>query len=52
MEPAKKNTGPAILTAALIKDIPLTQPLIFLSADHLIGKIKKFNSEIKKIKDF
>ena len=48
LEPAKKNTGPAILASALIKEIPDKQPLIFLSADHLIEKFNKFNSEIKK----
>ena len=52
LEPSKKNTGPAILSSALIKDIPDKQPLIFLSSDHLIEKVKKFNSEIKKNKKF
>ena len=48
LEPTKKNTGPAILSAALIADIPEKQPLIFLSADHLIENYKKFNIEIRK----
>ncbi len=48
LEPVKKNTGPAILSSALLKEIPIKQPLIFLSSDHLIEKIGKFNSEIKK----
>ncbi len=52
LEPTKKNTGPAILSSALIKDIPDKQPLIFLSADHLIEKANKFNTEIKKNKKF
>ena len=52
LEPAKKNTGPAILSSALIKDIPEKQPLIFLSADHLIEKVNKFNVEINKNKKF
>ena len=52
LEPTKKNTGPAILSAALIKDIPEKQPLIFFSADHLIDKFGKFNSEIKRNKKF
>ena len=52
LEPAKKNTGPAILSAALIKDIPDKQPMIFLTADHLIEKINKFNNEIKKNKKY
>ncbi len=52
LEPAKKNTAPAILSSALIKDIPEKQPLIFLSADHLIEKVNKFNVEINKNKKF
>ena len=50
VEPVKKNTGPAILVASLLKDIPEKQPLIFLSADHLIEKVSKFNKEIFKNK--
>ena len=38
LEPAKRNTAPAILSTALIKDIPNEQPLMFLAADHLIEK--------------
>ena len=34
LEPAKKNTAPAILSSALIKDIPLKQPLMYFAADH------------------
>ena len=34
LEPAKKNTAPAILSSALIKDIPLHQPLM-LSLIHI-----------------
>ena len=52
LEPYKKNTAPAILTAALIKDIPEKQPIIFLSSDHLIEKSRKLNNEIKKHKKF
>ena len=52
LEPAKKNTAPAILTSALIKEIPDKQPLVFLSSDHLIEKKEKFNHEIKKHKKF
>ena len=48
LEPSKKNTGPAILSSGLIKDIPDKQPLIFLSADHIIEKFNKFNLEVKK----
>ncbi len=48
LEPEKKNTAPAILTSALIKEIPEKQPIIFLSSDHLIDDNVKFNSQIKK----
>ena len=50
LEPAKKNTAPAILASALIKDIPNEQPLMFFSADHLIEKTNIFNKEIKRNK--
>ena len=52
LEPAKKNTAPAILTSALIKEIPDKQPVVFLSSDHLIEKKEKFNHEIRKHKKF
>ncbi len=48
LEPAKRNTAPAILSSALIKDIPNEQPMIFLAADHLIEKVGLFNKAIKK----
>ena len=48
LEPAKKNTAPAILSIALLKDIPNEQPLMFLAADHLIEKVSKLNKVIKK----
>jgi mannose-1-phosphate guanylyltransferase/mannose-6-phosphate isomerase len=48
LEPTKRNTAPAILSAALINDIPNEQPLIFLAADHLIEKVGLFNKAIKK----
>ena len=48
LEPAKRNTAPAILSTALIKDIPDQQPLMFLAADHLIEKVGLFNKAIKK----
>ena len=51
LEPAKKNTAPAILSSALIKDIPSQQPLIFLPADHLIEKVSLFNKAINKNKN-
>ena len=49
LEPEKMNTGPAILSAALINDIPNEQPLIFFSADHLIEKERIL---FKKINDY
>ena len=48
LEPVKRNTAPAILSTALIKDIPNEQPLMFLAADHLIEKVSLFNKAIKK----
>ena len=50
LEPAKRNTAPAILSTALIKDIPDYQPLMFFTADHLIEKMNTFNKEINKNK--
>ena len=50
LEPAKKNTAPAMLTSALIKDIPNNQPLMYFTADHLIEKSNKLNREINKNK--
>jgi len=48
LEPAKKNTAPAILSSALIKDIPSKQSLMYFAADHLIEKTSIFNRSIKK----
>ena len=50
LEPAKKNTAPAILSSALIKDIPSNQALMFFSADHLIEKSNILNKSINKNK--
>jgi mannose-1-phosphate guanylyltransferase/mannose-6-phosphate isomerase len=50
LEPAKRNTAPAILCAALIKDIPDNQALMFFTADHLIEKMNVFNKAINKNK--
>ena len=50
LEPAKRNTAPAILASALIKDIPNEQPLMFFTADHLIEKASILNKEIQKNK--
>jgi len=50
LEPVKKNTAPAILSAALIKDISNIQPLMFFSADHLIEKKNVLEKSIIKNK--
>ena len=50
LEPAKKNTAPAILSSALIKDIPNEQSLMFFPVDHMIEKTNIFNRAIKKNK--
>src|SRR5210317_151562 len=50
LEPAKRNTAPAILASALIKEIPNEQPLMFFAADHLIEKGSIFNKAINKNK--
>ena len=47
LEPAKKNTAPAMLASALIPEIPNEQPIIFLPADHLIESTKSFYKSIK-----
>jgi len=52
LEPAKKNTAPAILSSALIKDIPTKQPLMFFTADHLIEKASILNRSINKNKTY
>ena len=51
LEPSKRNTAPAILASALIRDIPNEQPLMFFAADHLIEKASIFNKAISKNKD-
>ena len=50
LEPEKKNTAPAILASALLKDIPLKQPLMYLAADHLIERSNILNKSINKNK--
>ena len=52
LEPLKKNTAPAVLSAALINDIPKEQPMIFFPADHLIEKVNLFNKIIIKKKKY
>jgi len=49
LEPAKKNTAPAILASALIKDINYNQPIMYFTSDHLIEKYSVFNKAIKKV---
>ena len=51
VEPAKKNTAPAILASALIKDIPNKQALMFFPSDQLIEKLGQFNKAINKNKN-
>jgi len=46
LEPAKMNTAPAILSSALIKEIPINQSLMFFPADQLIEKPNILNKEI------
>ncbi len=48
IEPAKKNTAPAILAAALIKKIPYKQPLFFIPSDHLIKNCTNLYKAIKQ----
>ena len=48
LEPAKRNTGPAVLSATLINDIPNNQPLLFLPSDHLLEKNNVFKKNLTK----
>ena len=50
LEPSKKNTAPAILASALIKDIPNEQPLMIFADDHLIENESILNKAINKNK--
>ena len=43
LEPFKKNTAAAILSSALLDEVPFEQPMIFFPADHLIEKNNQFN---------
>ena len=52
LEPLKKNTASAILSSALLKEIPYNQPMIFFSSDNLIGKISQFNKSINLHKKY
>ena len=50
LEPAKRNTAPAILASILIKEVPNEQALMFFSSDHLIENTSILNKEISKNK--
>ncbi len=50
LEPTKRNTAPAILSSALVNEVPNNQPLMFLAADHLIEKNSFFIKSINKNK--
>jgi len=52
LEPAKRNTAPAILTTTLIKNIPNRQPLMFFPADHLIDNDKQLKKALEKNKRY
>ena len=52
LEPSKKNTAPAIMASALLREIPYNQPMIFFSSDNLIGKINQFNKSINSHKKY
>ena len=52
LEPSKKNTAPAILSSALLKEVPYNQSMIFFPADHLIEKINQFNKSISTNKKY
>ncbi len=52
LEPAKRNTAPAILSTALIRKIPNRQALLFLPADHLIQNSKQINKMLVKNKKY
>jgi mannose-1-phosphate guanylyltransferase/mannose-6-phosphate isomerase len=46
LEPFKKNTAAAILSSALLDEVPFEQPMIFFPADHLIEKTNQLNRAI------
>ena len=52
LEPFKKNTAAAILSSALIDEIPFDQPMLFFPSDHLIDKTPSFNKALKKNKKY
>jgi len=52
LEPFKKNTAPAILSSALLKEVPYDQAMVFFTSDNLIGKINQFNKSINSHKKY
>lgn len=52
LEPLKKNTAAAVLSSALIKEVPFNQPMIFFPSDNLIEKINYFNKSINRHKKY
>ena len=52
LEPYKKNTAAAILSSALINEVPLEQPMIFFTSDNLIDNVNYFNKSIYLHKNF
>ena len=55
LEPEKRNTAPAILVSALIKDIPFDQPIMFFTSDHLIENpsilTRSLKTNVKNLSD-
>jgi mannose-1-phosphate guanylyltransferase/mannose-6-phosphate isomerase len=46
LEPSKKNTAAAIISASLLDEIKLNQPILFLPSDHLIQQNEIFNKAL------
>lgn len=49
VEPAKKNTAAAILSAVNDDDLTFYQPVLIISSDHIIEKKIVFQKQIKKL---
>jgi len=47
LEPFKKNTAAAVLSSALLDEVPFEQGMIFFPADHLIEKTRQFIKAIE-----
>jgi len=47
LEPSKKNTAAAIISASLLDEIFLNQPILFLPSDQLIRQKEVFNKILK-----